>query len=229
MQTAMQSLPSLREIQLENWTVLWINTIYPMLQCQSSSSSVGKSIWQEFRGPRFNFWLDLNDFFWHHSTLQMKHPSFKHIFTQCYAMLLFTSLFFLTIVRMPECTYVLFVVLFSITCYILMSYLFLVTTTYFIYAYHQQKSLMYIIHNYTSTSNDSYCLNRSYTLHGNNAVIIARHTCMRYVCIQTTGSWFPCPGAAYFSSELSCSYHHNFLLLVNCLSMYVRRGGVDAP
>ena len=42
---------------------LWIYAIYPLLQCQSSSSSVGKSIWPEFRGPRFESWLDLNVFF----------------------------------------------------------------------------------------------------------------------------------------------------------------------
>ena len=42
---------------------LWIYTIHPLLQCQSSSGSVGKSIWLEFRGPRFESWLDLNVFF----------------------------------------------------------------------------------------------------------------------------------------------------------------------
>ena len=35
-------------------------TIYPLLHCQSSSNSVGKSIWPEFRRPRFKSWLDLN-------------------------------------------------------------------------------------------------------------------------------------------------------------------------
>ena len=28
-------------------------------------------------------------------------------------------------------------------------------------------------------------------------------------------------------SYISCSYHHNFLLFVNFLSMYVCRGGID--
>ena len=39
------------------------NAIYPLLQCQSSSGSVGKSIWLEFRRPGFESWLDLNVFF----------------------------------------------------------------------------------------------------------------------------------------------------------------------
>ena len=51
---------------------LWY-TIYPLLQCQSSSGSVGKSIWLEFRGPRFESWLDLIVFFSHQITLQIKH------------------------------------------------------------------------------------------------------------------------------------------------------------
>ena len=59
----MQSFPSLRELQPENRLCLWINAIYPLLQCQSSSSSVDKSIWREFRGPRFESWLDLIVFF----------------------------------------------------------------------------------------------------------------------------------------------------------------------
>ena len=34
-----------------------------ILQCQSSSGSVGKSIWPAFRRPRFKSWLDLMVFF----------------------------------------------------------------------------------------------------------------------------------------------------------------------
>ena len=41
---------------------LGINAIYPLLQCQSSSGSVGKSIWPEFRRLKFKSWLDLNFF-----------------------------------------------------------------------------------------------------------------------------------------------------------------------
>ena len=41
---------------------LGISAIYPSLQCQSSSGSVGKSIWPEFRRLRFKSWLDLNFF-----------------------------------------------------------------------------------------------------------------------------------------------------------------------
>ena len=48
---------SLREIQLENLTISM-----PLLQCQSSSGLVGKSIWPELTGPRFKSWLDLNVF-----------------------------------------------------------------------------------------------------------------------------------------------------------------------
>ena len=33
---------------------LWIYTIHPLLQCQSSSGSVGKSIWLAFRRPSSN-------------------------------------------------------------------------------------------------------------------------------------------------------------------------------
>ena len=40
---------------------LWINAVYSPLQCQSSSGSVGKSIWE----PRFDSWLDLKVFFRH--------------------------------------------------------------------------------------------------------------------------------------------------------------------
>ena len=43
---------------------LWINTIYPLLQCQSSSGSIGKSIWPEFRGP-MQVRILLNVFFRH--------------------------------------------------------------------------------------------------------------------------------------------------------------------
>ena len=38
---------------------------WPLLQCYSSSGSVGKSIWPELRRPRFKSWLDLNIFFGH--------------------------------------------------------------------------------------------------------------------------------------------------------------------
>ena len=39
------------------------NMYKPLLQCQSSSGSVGKSIWLEFRKPsRFESWLNLNVF-----------------------------------------------------------------------------------------------------------------------------------------------------------------------
>ena len=41
---------------------LGISAIYPSLQCQSSSGSVGKSIWPEFRRLKFKSWLDLNFF-----------------------------------------------------------------------------------------------------------------------------------------------------------------------
>ena len=58
--------PGVRTVCLRFKLCLWINTIYPLLQCQSSSSSVGKSIWLEFRGPRFESWLDLNFFLHHH-------------------------------------------------------------------------------------------------------------------------------------------------------------------
>ena len=40
---------------------LWIYTIYPLLQCQSSSGSVDKSIWPPFRRSRFKSCLDLFD------------------------------------------------------------------------------------------------------------------------------------------------------------------------
>ena len=43
---------------------LWIYTIYPLLQSQSSSGSVGKSIWPAFWRSRFKSWLDLNVFFY---------------------------------------------------------------------------------------------------------------------------------------------------------------------
>ena len=55
----MQSLPK-RDPPGESSSVYgWINAIYPLLQYQSSSGTVGKSIWPEFRGPRFESWLDL--------------------------------------------------------------------------------------------------------------------------------------------------------------------------
>ena len=38
---------------------LWIYTISPRLQCQSSSGSVVKSIWPAFGRPRSKSWLDL--------------------------------------------------------------------------------------------------------------------------------------------------------------------------
>ena len=41
-------VPSLTEIHPES---RWISIIYSLLQCQSSSGSVGKSIWEEFRRP----------------------------------------------------------------------------------------------------------------------------------------------------------------------------------
>ena len=40
-----------------------ICVIYPLLQCQSSSGSVGKSIWLAFRRPKFKSWQDLKVFF----------------------------------------------------------------------------------------------------------------------------------------------------------------------
>ena len=46
---------------------LWIYTTYSLLQCQSSSGSIGKSIIPEFRRPRFKPWLDLIVFFLHKS------------------------------------------------------------------------------------------------------------------------------------------------------------------
>ena len=41
---------------------LGISANYPSLQCQSSSGSVGKSIWPEFIRLKFKSWLDLNFF-----------------------------------------------------------------------------------------------------------------------------------------------------------------------
>ena len=59
----LQSFPSLREIQPGNRTV-------SMDKCHLSSApmpelqwTIGKSIWPEFRGPRFKSRLDLNVFF----------------------------------------------------------------------------------------------------------------------------------------------------------------------
>ena len=71
---------------------LWINTIYPLLQCQTSSGSVGKSIWLEFRGPRFESLLDLNVFF-HHQTLRCKWKTSPHTGNQnpCLLVLLVLS------------------------------------------------------------------------------------------------------------------------------------------
>ena len=51
-----------KEIQPVNWT-LYMLSILDLLQWQSSSDSVGKSIWLAFRRPRFKFQLDLNAFF----------------------------------------------------------------------------------------------------------------------------------------------------------------------
>ena len=55
----------------------YINDIYTLLQCQSSSGSLGKSIWLEFRGPRFESWLDLNVFSPSCNSANKKHPSKK--------------------------------------------------------------------------------------------------------------------------------------------------------
>ena len=54
---------------------------FSLLQCQSSSGSVGKSIWLKFRGPNFESWLALNVFFLlqlitAYSTTSYKVPSF---------------------------------------------------------------------------------------------------------------------------------------------------------
>ena len=68
---------SLRKIQPENWTVSKYH-----LQNQSSSGSVGKSIWPEFTGPRFKSWLDLNVFHCHHSIPQVKYTfNVQFVFT----------------------------------------------------------------------------------------------------------------------------------------------------
>ena len=58
-----------------------IELYFSLLQCQSSSGSVGKSIWLKFRGPNFESWLDLNVFFLlqlisAYSTTPYKVPSF---------------------------------------------------------------------------------------------------------------------------------------------------------
>ena len=45
---------------------LWIYTIYPLLQGQSSTGLVDKSVWPTFRRPRFKSWLDLNIIFCHY-------------------------------------------------------------------------------------------------------------------------------------------------------------------
>ena len=52
---------------------LWIYTVYSLLQCQSSSDSVGKSIWPAFSRPKFKSWLDLNVFFHHQHPSQSLH------------------------------------------------------------------------------------------------------------------------------------------------------------
>ena len=71
------------------WKMIWslrrssprIEPYFSLLQCQSSSGSVGKSIWLKFRGPNFESWLDLNVFFLLqlisvYSTTPCKVPSF---------------------------------------------------------------------------------------------------------------------------------------------------------
>ena len=65
----MQSKAYTKRSNLRIELCLWIYTIYPLLQCQSSSGSVGKSIWPAFRRPRFKSWLDLNVFFHHRKDL----------------------------------------------------------------------------------------------------------------------------------------------------------------
>ena len=56
-----QSKVSNMKIQPENWTVSigYIPSVLCSI-CQSSSGSVGKSIWLPFRRPKFKFWLDLD-------------------------------------------------------------------------------------------------------------------------------------------------------------------------
>ena len=60
---------------------LWIYTINALPQCQSSSGSVGMSIWLAFRRPRVKSWLDLNVFLLTHlECLSSQHSMFPIIY-----------------------------------------------------------------------------------------------------------------------------------------------------
>ena len=67
----MQSKAYTKRSNLRIELCLWIYTVYPLLQCQSSSGSDGKSLWPAFGRPRFKSWLDLNVFFspWNNSAI----------------------------------------------------------------------------------------------------------------------------------------------------------------
>ena len=58
--------------------------IYPLLQCQSSSGSVGKSIWPAFRRPRFKSWLDLNVVFHQHCGASMSKQCIELLWSTCH-------------------------------------------------------------------------------------------------------------------------------------------------